>query len=229
VSVLTVVVTHDRLPYTRRTIASLTGTTGYLVAVDNNSTDGTQEWLASHDCKADHVIYSDRNLFPGAATNIGWHEGLKRFPEATLLHRSDNDIEYADGWTDVVEEAFAAHTELGLFGVLNLREDFPQGQPLNPYTVNGVTVNRFWPRLGGNVVMRRSLWDDGLRWEPGEWKPGGQDEDAQMSGLVENAGYYHANAVEPIAGNLAFHGYDVFPDYYDETARIRGLVPETSV
>lgn len=228
-SILTVVVTHDRLPYTLRTAASLLGTTGYLVVVDNASNDGTQEWLDSDDCTADLAISLDRNLYPGAATNIGWHHGLKAFPDATLLHRSDNDIEYAAGWTDVVESVFDAHDQLGLFGVLNLAEDFPQGQPVAPHVVDGVTVNRYWPRIGGNVVLRRELWDRGLRWSPGEWHPGGQDEDTQMSALVEEAGFYHGNAVEPIASNMAFGRYAEFPDYYDRTAAVRGLVAETSV
>lgn len=228
-SILSVVVTHDRLPYTQRTVNSLIGTTDFLVVVDNDSTDGTKEWLDSDECEADLAIQLDRNLYPGAATNIGWHHGLKHFKSATLLHRSDNDIEYEFGWSGVCERAFEAHENLGLYGVLNLREDFPNGQPVAPHIENGVTVNRYWPRIGGNVVLRRSLWDDGLRWMPGPWKPGGQDEDGDMSALVEAAGFYHANAVEPIAANIAFGKYVEFPDYYNRTAEVRGLVAETSV
>lgn len=226
--ILTVVVTHDRLAYTQRTIASLRDTTDLLVVVDNASTDGTKEWLFDV-CKADLVILNARNLYPGAATNIGWHEGLKKFPDATLLHRSDNDIEYTVGWYWNVQHAFDEHKQLGLYGVLNLAEDFPQGQPLALHTENGVTVNRYWPRIGGNVVIRRELWDQGLRWMPGPWKPGGQDEDGEMSRQVEAAGFYHANAIEPIASNIAFGRYVDFPDYYNRTAEVRGLVAQTSV
>ena len=229
--ILSCVATHDRLAYTKRTIASLAGRTDFVVVVDNASTDGTAEWLDECEEFGDLscVILNDRNLYPGAATNIGWHEGLKRFPEATLLHRSDNDIEYAAGWAENVEAAFAAHPKLGLYGVLNLHEDFPNGQPLNLCVENGVTVNRYWPRIGGNVVIRRELWDDGLRWMPGPWKPGGQDEDGDMSAHVEALGWYHANVVESIASNMAFHRFEDFPDYYRRTAEVRGLVAELSV
>lgn len=231
--ILTVVVTYDRLDYTKRTLASLAGNIASVVVVDNGSTDGTREWLREWwmDLRSPEtrVIFNARNLYPGAATNIGWHEGLKRFPQATLLHRSDNDIVYRPGWAENVEAAFAAHERLGLYGVLNLAEDFPDGQPLAPHEIDGVTVNRYWPRLGGNVVLRRSLWDDGLRWTPGPWKPGGQDEDGDMSARVEAAGFYHANAIEAIASNIAFGRYADFPSYYDATAAVRGLVPETSV
>lgn len=227
-SILTCVVTHDRLPYTKRTIASLRSAADYLVVVDNASTDGTREWLVDG-CDADLVILNARNLYPGAATNIGWHEGLKKFPAATLLQRSDNDIEYASCWHNDVQVAFKTHARLGLYGVLNLAEDFPDGQPVAPHYENGFMVNRYWPRLGGNVVLRRSLWDDGLRWTPGPWKPGGQDEDGDMSARVEAAGFYHANAIAPIASNVAFGRYADFPAYYDKTAAVRGLVAETSV
>lgn len=228
-SILTVVVTCDRLPYTIRCAESWAKTANpndFIVFVDNASTDGTREWLEG---RSRVVVLNDRNLYPGAATNIGWHEGLKEMPHATLLHRSDNDIVYAPGWADNVEAAFAAHENLGLYGVLNLAEDFPNGQPLAPHPENGFTVNRYWPRIGGNVVMRRELWDDGLRWAAGPWKPGGQDEDGDMSAKVEAAGFYHANAVDPIASNIAFGRYADFPDYYNRTAEVRGLVAETSV
>lgn len=231
-NILTCVVTHDRLPYSERTLRSLREGADWIVVADNASTDGTTEWLldvAVRDDLVDGVVFNERNLYPGAACNIGWHEGLTRLSYATLLHRSDNDIVYHPGWADHVEQVFAAHPKLGLYGVLNLAEDFPDGQPVAPHTVDGVTVNRYWPRIGGNVVIRRELWDQGLRWMPGPWKPGGQDEDGEMCAQVEAAGFYHANAVEPIASNIAFGRYADFPSYYDRTAAVRGLVAETSV
>jgi glycosyltransferase involved in cell wall biosynthesis len=229
--IVSCVTTFNRLAYTQRCLKSLAGRTDFLVVEDNGSTDGTVEWL-SENARAWRVNrwhVNQRNLYPGASTNKGWHEGMRDCPDATLLHRSDNDIVYAAGWAEHVEAVFAAHPRLGLYGVLNLAEDFPQGQPVALHTENGVSVNRYWPRIGGNVVIRRELWDAGLRWKAGPWAPGGNDEDGDMCAQVEAAGFYHANAVTPIASNIAFGKYADYPEYYNLTAEVRGLVAETSV
>jgi hypothetical protein len=77
-------------------------------------------------------------------------------------------------------------------------------------------------------VIRRELWDEGLRWEPGEWRPGGRDEDTLMSESIRQSGYLIGRVVKTIATNQAFHRFEDYPDYYRATANLRGLVPETS-
>lgn len=229
-NVLCCVTTHDRLEYTHRTVDSWMDTArggDRLVIVDNASSDGTAEWLGN--CPADLAVLNPRNLFPGAATNIGWYHGLEQWPDCDLLQRSDNDIEYLPGWRDHVDECFAAFPELGQLGILNMHEDFDGAQPVTELRRSGVSVNVQWPTVGGNCVMPRRLWDAGVRWEPGAWQPGGRDEDSQMSGLMKANNLLVARVVPDCANNLSFHRYEDYPDYYTATAELRGLVPELSV
>lgn len=221
-NLLCVVVTHNRLEYTQRCIDAYLDTCGEpLIVVDNASTDGTEQ-LAT--------IRLRRNLFPGAATNIGWHHGLKEHPDTQLLMRLDNDIELLPGWREEVENVFEKIPRVGMLGILNLHEDFPDGARVDPFEENGHSINTYCPRgVGGNAVIRRELWDKGLRWTPGAWSPGGNDEDSRFAADVEAAGPGVARVIPTIANNMSFHRYTDYPEYYQRTAAIRGLVPELSV
>ncbi len=222
--------TFNRLDYTRRTIESLLETAGddfHLVVVDNNSEDGTQDYLTSLDDDIT-VILLPANLYPGAATNRGWHEGLK-VHEAFLLMRSDNDIEYLPGWREKVNDAFTAFPELGQLGLLNRHEDYDDHQPVTELRRKGVSINVEWTQVGGNCVIPRRLWEMGLRWEAGAWSPGGQDEDSRMSSIIRQNGLVVGEVIPTVCNNMSFHRYEDFPDYYTQTAGMRGLVPEMSV
>lgn len=228
--IATCIVTFDRCEYTQRTVESYLATCkpgNALVIVDNGSTDGTRDWLET--LSDPEVIFNRGNVFPGAATNIGWAHLLELGYDADLLQRSDNDVEFLDGWQDEVEACFTAMPGLGQLGILNMHEDFPEGAPLQKHTEGGVTVNRAFRSIGGNCVLRRDLWDRGARWHPGAWQPGGHDEDKRMSIEVCGHGYWFANVVPTVANNMSFHRYSEYPDYYTQTAQLRGLVAETSV
>ncbi len=219
-------VTCNRLPYTEKAVGSWLKTAREddgLVIADNASDDGTVEWLQTLPDRV-RVVLLPRNLFPGAAVNWGWHEGLKRW-DARLLQRSDNDIEYLPGWRDEVGKAFDQDPILGQLGVLNRHEDFDDKQPVEER--NGVNVK--WPQVGGNCVIHRELYDQGLRWVPGAWRPGGRDEDSVMSAEIREKGWTVGEVIPTVANNMSFHRFEDFPDYYRFTAGLRGLVPEMSV
>ena len=217
---LTCLVTHDRAEYTRRCFDSWMETADpddNLIVIDNASTDGTKEVFRFFD----HVFYSDTNSFPGAACNQGWTEGLKLWPETTHLHRSDNDIFYRPGWREEVESAYDRNPNLALLGILNLHEDngfeYPPGDPGDI---------DFPGAVGGNVVMPRELWDKGLRWQEGVWRPGA-NEDALMSSAAASHGEV-GRLVRTVADNMAYGRYIDYPDYYDVTAALRGLPDATT-
>jgi glycosyltransferase involved in cell wall biosynthesis len=220
---LTCIVTYNRLEYTKKAVESYLKTRDRgdaYVLVDNGSTDGTREWILEEDLPH---IFNDRNLFPGAATNIGWHAGMKIFGKPDLLHRSDNDVEYLPGWREEVEEKFEQMPTLGQLGLLNAIEDYGENPPWEK------RWGLYLCPTGGNCVIRRELWDEGLRWEPGEWRPGGRDEDTLMSESIRSMGYLVGRVVKTVATNQSFHQYERYPAYYDATAQLRGLVPQTSV
>lgn len=224
-TILTCVVTHERLPYTRRCIESLLATWrpgDAIVVVDNASTDGTAAWLNSllwpRRAGMMRVVLNRDNVFPGAATNQGWASGLDE--AATygltfdLLHRSDNDIEYREGWQAEVEAAFLANERLALLGILNLHED----RGVNADHETGIEPVG---QVGGNVVLPRRLWDLGMRWSERPWAPD-HGEDAHMSQRAYKHGFV-ARLRRTVADNMAFCRYDDFPSYYDRTAAIRGI------
>jgi glycosyltransferase involved in cell wall biosynthesis len=227
------IVSYNRPEYTKRTIESWLNTCGEdddLIVVDNASDqDGSQ--LAWYDL-VDYVIWNRRNLFPGAACNIGWQHGQRDLGPFQLLQRSDNDIEYLPGWREEVEKAFTNFIELGQLGILNLHEDFNDEQPVEPWETDDCTLN-VWAgphgvTAGGNCVIRQSLWADGLRWPADPWRPGA-NEDTYMSAAVVKAGLRVARVIPTVANNISYGRFADYPDYYRYTAGLRGLVPELSV
>jgi GT2 family glycosyltransferase len=211
--ILTCLVTYNRLPLTKRCVESYLATVGpdsMLVIVDNGSTDGTCEWLAQFP----NVIYNGGNLYPGRACNQGWDHGLNTGFGPDLLHRLDNDIELLPGWREEVERAFTEWPELALLGVLNLHED----RKVDAHAEHGIEPV---PRVGGNVVMPAANFRAGLRWSEQPWRPQ-VDEDGPMSWEAARYGIV-ARLRRTVANNMAFCRAEDFPDYYRETARVRGI------
>lgn len=199
---LSCIVTHDRLELTRRTIISYLNTVDLeyrLVVVDNASSDGTREMLRDLD-EIDELILLDRNVYPGAACNLGWLAAATW--GADLLHRSDNDVEYRPGWCDEVERSFE-DLSLGQLGLLEERYEAGCGS------------------VGGNCVLRRELWDAGLRWDATPWGPGVQ-EDSRMSAAVRAMGYEVARVGRDCVRHLGWE-FDAYSGYYAASCAARGL------
>lgn len=220
---LSCIVAHNRVELTRRCVESYLATVTVpfqLIVVDNASTDGTRDWLLDELVKRDPVALGEvtvtsrrTNDFPGAACNHGWaelidcQEGYFGVPKATLLHRSDNDIEYLPGWCDELARVLADQN-VGQVGLLEERYD--QG-----------CFN-----VGGTCVIRRELWDAGVRWEPMRWEqPEGAGplatEDTVMSADVTRHGFRIARVGREV---VIHHGWDweQYPDYYERSAAARG-------
>lgn len=149
----TVFITHNRLELTKQALSSYLSTVTAphtIWFVDNASTDGTIEWI--NDIFVEGTIHGmilfRENHYPGYACNAGWEHVTD---DVTHLHRADNDFEFLPGWCTVVQRAFR-NRRLGQLGLRTNEEELFN-----------------WNNVGGNCVLRRDLWDMGLRYDERPW------------------------------------------------------------
>lgn len=209
---LSVIVTHGRLELTKVTVRSYRETVSVphvLVAADNASDDATREWLdyALERKWLDALVLFDDNRYPGAAVNHVWANGLELLaPDATHVHRSDNDVLYLPGWCEEVERAFARAGAVGQVGLM-----------LEKYEAGATNV-------GGNSVIDRRVLDAGVRWREEPWPQlaGAATEDTYYSHDVTQAGFRVARVERESIRHLGWD-FDEYPDYYRRTAAEREL------
>ncbi len=178
-----------------------------LVIVDNASRNDTRRWLSSTVSPHDQVIFLEHNRFPGYACNRGWEV---KPPETTHLHRSDNDFAFLSGWCDEVVARFEDEN-LGQLGLRTDEEELRNGH-----------------NVGGNCVIRRQLFDEGLRYDERTWeqiskKVPGYTEDSFMSPAVKKMGWQWGRVKRPCIISLSRE--DPNDPYYQETWRLRGIKP----
>ena len=117
-----IVLTHNQLAFTERTLSSLDRFTGYpnleVVLVDNGSTDGTPEflarWGATHEY-AEVILHS---------TNMGFSAGCNRGIRASTgdyLVILNNDVCLTEGWVGTLLAHFRADRKLGILGPVTNR------------------------------------------------------------------------------------------------------------
>lgn len=229
---LIVVITYNRLEYTKRTLKYLKDTLAvpaYILVVDNNSSDGTKTYLKQQvkGYFIDDIILNPDNYYPGKATNIGWYEGLKKYPEATHLMRLDNDMHLEQGWDILAEEYFNKIPELGQLGLDNDALNHPKAI-LREMEINGMSINP-WPGcVGGPNIIRRSIWDLGARYPELMWNDGRQSplqEDSQFSKIIKNMGYLVGHMTAGLAWTFANEtNWSDYPQYYRKTMKDRGYL-----
>jgi glycosyltransferase involved in cell wall biosynthesis len=168
----TTMISYQRLEATQRSIASYLEKVSVpftLTVVDNGSSQRVREWLQN---EYDYgLLLLEKNRYPGFACNRGWEQAPA---DATHFHRADNDFIYRDGWCEEVAARFSENPKLGQLGLLTDEQE--AWAPSN---------------VGGNCVIRRELWEKGLRYNETPWPdlPAGWSEDSYMSPAVEEMGY----------------------------------------
>lgn len=228
-TLLICLITYNRLACTRKTLRYLRHSIRspfYLVVVDNNSTDGTQEYLKRLHKRfiADKIILNEDNYYPGKACNIGWAAGLKKY-KADLLMRLDNDMYLEKGWDTAAESYFRAIPELGQLGLDHEAIEHPKAA-LREMEINGKVINP-WPGcVGGPSIVRRKLWDMGLRWPEMRWDDSRNSplqEDSQFSKSIMERGYLVGHMTENLARTFINESnWKSDPEYYKKTMRSRG-------
>lgn len=120
-----IVVTHNRLHYTQRTIESLNQTVpnSRIVVIDNNSTEaGMKEYLVSLSTNfksKDYglippafVIFNKENLGWAAAVNIALKHCITEY-----ILVSNNDCIYSPGWYEKCLALYNKYEKIGILGV----------------------------------------------------------------------------------------------------------------
>lgn len=217
---LIVLITFNRLEYTKMTLRSLWKTIEvpyYLVAVDNNSSDGTQEYLETLQKRGriDMLVLNPKNYYPGKACNIGWEAGLALYPQATHLMRLDNDMHFERGWDAKAEEYFQKIDRLGQLGL-----DFDGGENKPPQYYNGMGIIE-WPGcVGGPNIIRREIWDNGARYDETPWEGSRTklQEDSKFSRQLINDGWLVGHMEDRLSWTFATkETWKDYPDYYKKT------------
>ena len=186
----TVFVTFNRLELTKQAIESYLETVSAPAewwVVDNGSTDGTMEWLLQN--HPYNCVLLRENRYPGPATNLGWSDAKD---DVTHLHRADNDFAFLLGWCEEVERIFQSDK----VGQVGLRTDEEE-------------MYARW-NVGGNCVIRRELWDKGLRYDERPWPeyPPGYSEDSFLSPAVVEMGYTWTRVKRPCIRSLSQESWD---------------------
>lgn len=129
--------------------------------------------------------------------------------DANYLHRADNDFEFLPGWCQEVKRRFN-NQKLGLLG---LRTDAEEQWA--------------WGNVGGNCIIRRSLWDDGLRWDERPWPQlvaevgDGHSEDSLFAPAVSKMGWGWGRVRRRCIANLA--SGDLQDPYYADSYGARRI------
>lgn len=228
-------VTHNRLDYTKVALQSLRDTLmvpAFIVVVDNASEDGTVDYLHRVEGDlCDLVLTNTMNRYPGAACNRGWQMGLIRFPHATHLMRCDNDMEWLErGWDVEAREYFEVMPGLGQLGLMDMTDarDFPTVW----HEEGGKKLNVGPTNIGGTHIMRRELWDMGLRYRETPWQNVGgptPQEDVFLSLDIKQRGLSFGNVEKQKCREMSYTDTDKYYDYYVRTFTQRGHEPPARI
>jgi len=191
-------ITYNRLEYTKQAIDALVRNTQYphvITVVDNNSTDGTKEYL--QDLRKSEVIGNalllDENIGYAKGANLCWLQE----PDAEYCVKCDNDIVIQKkGWLTKMVRVADAIPSIGALGY-NVE---PISYPI--FKINGVRC-RLKPRsnVGGGCVMIPKRTAQLLGFWCEEYGLYGS-EDTDYGYRISLAGLLNAYMVDE---NMAFH------------------------
>jgi GT2 family glycosyltransferase len=165
--------TFNLLEGTKKTLASLIqNTANYdLIVVDNNSTDGTQQWIKDQGI---HIIEFKQQTDLTVALNAGIKYFLEKeiddlYYDVCWIH---NDMIFYPGWLDALQEYFEKHSECGKVAPHNMRDPLQPERPGNelPCLLRGTTLKQiglYDERFIG--IGGREDWDMNNRMVESNW------------------------------------------------------------
>lgn len=140
-----VMVTYNRLEFTKQSIDSILKHTQYpyvLTVVDNNSSDGTKEYLSGlkSEGKIKNLVLLEENVGVAKAANLGWF--LE--PDAEYFMKLDNDIVIQkDNWLSDMIDVIDSVKILGAVGY--------NFEPVSYKLVDYLGGHKIRPKKNGNL------------------------------------------------------------------------------
>lgn len=221
-----VVVTYNRVKYTKKTIERLLSDKEDfdLYIWDNASTDKTAEYLKDglSDPRIQEVILSKENVGQTGAMNYVWGK-----TKAELVGKVDNDCLLPSGWTRVFAEAHRDIPELGAVACWHFfPEDFDYELAKHKIqTFNGHQIFRH-PWVGGTgFLLKRKTF-----LEQGPWKEGADVGTSPyfckmaLSGYVNGWYYplvYQEHMDDPVSKHSLLKDDEAINSLYDITYTLR--------
>ncbi|MCU0286821.1 MAG: glycosyltransferase [Acidobacteria bacterium] len=151
-----IMVTWGRLNYTKLSIESLLKNTGHknfeLIIVDNNSQDGTVEYLTQLRKQVDFftLILNNINLGKAGAMNRGF-----RIASGQYFLITDNDIIYRKNWLKILLNVYKANPDVGAIGTTNpcAQAKEQRFQEINDFTLEKQNIES----VGQSIFLSREV------------------------------------------------------------------------
>ena len=217
----TVLISMNRVHLLKKTIESYLSTISVpyeLFIVDNMSSDGCRE-LIEETCRDNprHTpVMLDTDHSAPEAMNLGM-----AMTSGPFIHISENDIEYLPGWDSALLKHFSNFPKLG---EITPFKPYPKRlKKMEMLSCNDSTIYRTDKNVIATNIIRRELWDKGIRWkdlfieDPEMRLPA----DGRFSADVQKLGYWVAWNDESLAINWGFNIDEMIGnlDYYIANSR----------
>jgi GT2 family glycosyltransferase len=158
-----VVVTHNRLEYTRKCLSHLLSDKGEefdLYLWDNASNDNTQDFLKSiDDPRINEVILNKENLGQTGAMNYVWEK-----TKAELVGKLDNDCLVTPGWTRIFKQAHMDIDKLGAVACWHFPlEDFDENTARKAGKIQTFGKHQIFRHpwvCGSGFILKRSIYQE---------------------------------------------------------------------
>jgi glycosyltransferase involved in cell wall biosynthesis len=210
----TVILNYNRPDLLETTVESYIKTIEFpyeLIIIDNGSTDNSKQiindLLNKHKNKINKVILLEKNI-GGEAINIGLSNA-----KGKLLHINENDIEYLPHWSSIVIKLFNVFENLGqlsLFSPVPTDEEIWQVKPIEEVLYKeGEIIYKAKNNVGITSVIRREIWDKGIRIHTIITQKYLFPDDARLSNDIKKLGYYVAWSPHYLVKNQG-HTYQEF-------------------
>jgi len=170
-NVCIVLVTHNRLEYTKKTIARLLADPSEefeLYLWDNASSDETPEYLKEEvkDPRIVETILSKENVGQTGAMNYVWSK-----TKAELVGKLDNDCLVTPGWTRILAKAHEDIEKLGAVACWHYPlDEFDEDAARKAGKIQSFGKHRIFRHpwvCGSGFIMKRKTYEEYGPWEVG--------------------------------------------------------------